>query len=47
MEARKDIFGQLDALDNGKPFAKARDVDAVVSAVMAALQQAHGAVIRG
>ena len=24
-----------------------RDVDAVVSAVMAALQQAHGAVIRG
>lgn len=32
IEARKDIFGQLDALDNGKPFAKARDVDAVYSA---------------
>jgi acyl-CoA reductase-like NAD-dependent aldehyde dehydrogenase len=31
IEARKDIFGQLDALDNGKPFAKARDVDAVYS----------------
>ena len=27
--------------------AHLRDVDAVVSAVMAALQQAHGAVIRG
>lgn len=32
IEARKDIFGQLDALDNGKPFYKARDVDAVYSA---------------
>ncbi|MEQ9637162.1 MAG: aldehyde dehydrogenase family protein [Devosia marina] len=32
IEARKDIFGQFDALDNGKPFAKARDVDAVYSA---------------
>lgn len=32
IEARKDIFGQLDALDNGKPFTKARDVDAVYSA---------------
>ncbi|MVS98911.1 aldehyde dehydrogenase family protein [Devosia marina] len=32
IEARKDIFGQLDALDNGKPFAKARDVDAIYSA---------------
>ncbi|MEP3435766.1 MAG: aldehyde dehydrogenase family protein [Hoeflea sp.] len=32
IEARKAIFGQLDALDNGKPFAVARDVDAVWSA---------------
>lgn len=32
IEVQKDIFGQLDALDNGKPFAKARDVDAVYSA---------------
>jgi len=32
IEARKDVFGQLDALDNGKPFAVARDVDAVWSA---------------
>ena len=32
IEARKEVFGQLDALDNGKPFAVARDVDAVWSA---------------
>ena len=32
IEERKDVFGQLDALDNGKPFAIARDVDAVWSA---------------
>lgn len=32
IEERKEIFGQLDALDNGKPFATARDVDAVYSA---------------
>lgn len=32
IEDRKAIFGQLDALDNGKPFAVARDVDAVWSA---------------
>ncbi|WP_127599290.1 aldehyde dehydrogenase family protein [Nitratireductor alexandrii] len=32
VEARKAVFGQLDALDNGKPFAVARDVDAVYSA---------------
>ena len=32
IEARASIFGQLDALDNGKPFATARDVDAVLSA---------------
>lgn len=32
IEARAAVFGQLDALDNGKPFAKARDVDAVWSA---------------
>ncbi|WP_417260355.1 aldehyde dehydrogenase family protein [Celeribacter sp.] len=32
IEERKDVFGQLDALDNGKPFAHARDVDAVWSA---------------
>lgn len=32
IEAHKDVFGQLDALDNGKPFAVARDVDAVYSA---------------
>ena len=32
IEARKDVFGQLDALDNGKPFTVARDVDAVWSA---------------
>ena len=32
IEERKDVFGQLDALDNGKPFAYARDVDAVWSA---------------
>lgn len=32
IEERKDVFGQLDALDNGKPFAQARDVDAVWSA---------------
>ena len=29
---RKDIFGQLDALDNGKPLHIATDVDAVYSA---------------
>ena len=29
---RADLFGQLDALDTGKPFAKARDVDALWSA---------------
>ena len=27
MEARADILGQLDSLDNGKPFETARDVD--------------------
>ncbi len=32
IEDRADVFGQLDALDNGKPFAKARDVDAFWSA---------------
>lgn len=32
IDARREIFGQLDALDNGKPFAAARDVDAVYSA---------------
>ncbi len=32
MEERAAIFGQLDALDNGKPFAVARDVDAMWSA---------------
>lgn len=32
IEDRKAVFGQLDALDNGKPFAVARDVDAVWSA---------------
>ena len=32
IEDRKEIFGQLDALDNGKPLAVARDVDAVWSA---------------
>ncbi len=32
IEERADVFGQLDALDNGKPFAKARDVDAIWSA---------------
>ena len=30
--ARADVFGQLDALDTGKPFVKARDVDALWSA---------------
>lgn len=32
IEERAAIFGQLDALDNGKPFAIARDVDAIWSA---------------
>jgi acyl-CoA reductase-like NAD-dependent aldehyde dehydrogenase len=32
IEERASIFGQLDALDNGKPFAVARDVDAIWSA---------------
>ena len=32
IEENKAIFGQLDALDNGKPFHIARDVDAVYSA---------------
>ncbi|WP_419906708.1 aldehyde dehydrogenase family protein [Hoeflea sp.] len=32
IDARAEIFGQLDALDNGKPFAVARDVDAAYSA---------------
>jgi len=32
IEERRDEFGQLDALDNGKPFASARDGDAVLSA---------------
>ena len=32
VDERADIFGQLDALDNGKPFAVARDVDAAYSA---------------
>lgn len=32
VEAQADVFGQLDALDNGKPFAKARDIDAIWSA---------------
>jgi acyl-CoA reductase-like NAD-dependent aldehyde dehydrogenase len=32
IEARAEVFGQLDALDNGKPMAVARDVDAIWSA---------------
>ncbi|MDA4845776.1 aldehyde dehydrogenase family protein [Hoeflea poritis] len=32
VDQRAEIFGQLDALDNGKPFAVARDVDAAYSA---------------
>ena len=32
IEERAAIFGQLDALDNGKPFAVARDVDTIWSA---------------
>lgn len=32
IEERAEVFGQLDALDNGKPVAVARDVDAVWSA---------------
>lgn len=32
IEDRAEIFGQLDALDNGKPFHLARDVDAMWSA---------------
>ncbi|MBT0956727.1 aldehyde dehydrogenase family protein [Alphaproteobacteria bacterium KMM 3653] len=32
MEERAEIFGQLDAIDNGKPLHVARDVDAVYSA---------------
>lgn len=32
IEERAEVFGQLDALDNGKPMAVARDVDAIWSA---------------
>ncbi|SOE18966.1 aldehyde dehydrogenase (NAD+)/phenylacetaldehyde dehydrogenase [Hoeflea halophila] len=32
IEEKKEIFGQLDAIDNGKPLHVARDVDAVYSA---------------
>ena len=32
VDARADVFGQLDTLDTGKPFARARDVDAIWSA---------------
>ena len=32
IEERAPIFGQLDALDNGKPYATARDVDAIWAA---------------
>lgn len=32
IEAKKQIFGELDAIDNGKPMQVARDVDAVYSA---------------
>ncbi len=32
IEANREIFGQLDAIDNGKPLHVARDVDAVYSA---------------
>ena len=32
IEENSDVFGQLDSLDNGKPFLTARDVDAVWSA---------------
>lgn len=32
IEANKQIFGELDAIDNGKPMQVARDVDAVYSA---------------
>ena len=32
IDAQADVFGQLDALDNGKPFMVARDVDAAYSA---------------
>ncbi len=32
IEERAELFGQLDALDTGKPLAKARDVDALWSA---------------
>ncbi|MDA9639875.1 aldehyde dehydrogenase family protein [SAR116 cluster bacterium] len=32
IEQKAAVFGQLDALDNGKPFAVARDVDAIWSA---------------
>lgn len=32
IEDRKQIFGELDAIDNGKPMHVARDVDAVLSA---------------
>jgi len=32
IDAQADVFGQLDALDNGKPFKMARDVDAAYSA---------------
>ncbi|MEM0947098.1 MAG: aldehyde dehydrogenase family protein [Pseudomonadota bacterium] len=32
IEERASIFGQLDTLDNGKPYAVARDVDAIWSA---------------
>ncbi|MEM6463451.1 MAG: aldehyde dehydrogenase family protein [Pseudomonadota bacterium] len=32
VDERADVFGQIDALDNGKPFQTARDVDAAYSA---------------
>ena len=32
IEEKKEVFGQLDAIDNGKPMHVARDVDAVYSA---------------
>lgn len=32
IEKRREIFGQLDALDNGKPVRNARDIDAVGAA---------------
>ena len=32
IEAKKQVFGELDAIDNGKPLHIARDVDAIYSA---------------